>query len=381
MTHLRTLGLSVLAAGALAACDASSPAVADGIASVETDPIVVADGIVGSRFQPVAAGAVGFQPAVAGAQSSVTLTPLYNVAPPEGTHATHLTLSGGALSGSYLIPGLDFGGGFDQIDTADPGADASAFTAPYLDLAEVTYRGGDLYTSGSLETEHPDVAGFGFQSKAIFTRLTSSSTRVVDLSSDFVMDAVYPGSGNFFYVVTGVDGDVYRIQRSSLQARSIAAAYDLRSVAYLDGDLIVLDGAGTVYRTGTSPNAGIGEAIHTVAAFGPGAIAKMHVDGERIYVPNGPSGFDVINADGDLLAQGASGAVKSLATAGDFVFVANSDGGLLVMEWTPAGLESIGVLTFPEGSQVNHVEADMPTLYVAAGASGIYAIQVGGAAD
>lgn len=379
MTRFRSLGLSLLAAGTLAACDsAETPATGDDLSAVETSALVVADGVVGSRFQPVAEGDLTFRSA-ASAKAGVSLTPLYNVLAPEGTHATHLTLSDGVLSGSYLIPGIEFGGGFDQIDVSDPGESSNAFTAPYLDLAEVTYRGSDLYTSGSLETEHPDVADFDFESKAIFTRLSSSGTRVVDLSSDFVMDAVYPGSGNYFYAVTGVDGDVYRIHRSSLSAQTVATAYDLRSVAYVDGDLVVLDGAGAVYRTEARKNAGIGEQIHAVEAFTHGAIAKMHVDEqERVYVPNGPTGFDVITPDGELLAQAESGAVKSLVTAGDLVFVANSDGGVLVMQWSLAGdaLDAVGVLAFPEGSQVNHVEVDGDTLYVAAGASGIFAIQV-----
>ena len=195
------------------------------------------------------------------------------------------------------------------------------------------------------------------------------------------MDATYPGSGKNIYVVTGFDGSLYQIGKDDLKAKRLLSAYDLRSVESArignKDQLFVLDGAGKVYRLEAGKKT-LGTAIHAASKGGYpiGAIAKLHVDGGRVYVPSGVLGFDVISLDGTFLAYVESGAVKSLATAGDLVFVSNADDGVYVAQWDTAGaaLSIIGQIDFGEAS-VNHVEVDGSTLYVAAGADGVYAIQ------
>ncbi|OZC02251.1 hypothetical protein [Rubricoccus marinus] len=384
MSRLRLLGIAFLASGALTACDSGAD-LADGeIQSIETVSVVDSSGVVGDRYRALGPDGIAFTPeaSVSAKGARVALAPLYNVAAPAGTHATHLALDGDKVTGSYLVPGNPFGGGYDLIDPGAPGQ-SSAFTASYLDLAGVYHRDDDLFLSGSLDLTHPETQSLRFESLAVFARVDTrrNKTKMVELGSDFVMDVVYPESGNDFFAVTGYDGGLYRIQRSSLNARLIGMATDLRSVVVAGDDaddLLVLDGAGNVRPA--SIRSGIGEPVHTVRPFLHGAIAKMHASGGRVYVPNGNEGFDVLDASGAFLTYFKSGAVKSVATSGDLVAVANADDGVLMARWTTGedgkpALERLGRLDFGD-AQVNHVLIHGSTVYVAAGASGVYAVQV-----
>ena len=390
MTFLRTLGLAVVVT--LAACDTAgdSPPASDETVAVAARAglLLQADGPLGDRLVPVPANVATFYP-VAGASAragAVALSALYNIVPPSAaSHATHLTFQDGGVAASYLVPGNAFGGGFDIIDRADPSA-STQFTSALVDFAEVFDLGGTLYFSGSLDIENPAAAPLGFASKAVFSSLVpdadglDSTLYLADLDSDFVMDATYPGSGKHIYVVTGFDGSLYRIDKDNLNASRRLSAFDLRSVAAArvgnKDQLFVLDGAGAVYRMEASKKA-LGAPIHTATQGGypVGAIARLHVDGDRVYVPSGVLGFDVITTDGAFVAHVRSGAVKSLATAGDLVFVSNADDGVYVAQWDEAGtaLSIIGQIDFGTAS-VNHIEVDGSTLYVAAGADGLYAI-------
>ena len=130
MAFFRTLGLSVFAAGALAACDATAddPQTGDDETLAVEAPsglLLQADGRIGDRYVPVPDGMAAFRP-VAGASAkaaSVQFSALYNIVPPSAVaHATHLTFQDGGVAASYLVPGNVFGGGFDIIDRADPAA-------------------------------------------------------------------------------------------------------------------------------------------------------------------------------------------------------------------------------------------------------------------
>ena len=383
MHTLRSLALGALALGTLAACDsAMDPATDSDPASGVPPRLVEADGVVGDRYRPATAS---FLPGAdaASAQAPLAFTAGYQVEAPEGTSATHLSLRAGGVTASYLEVGVAFGGGIDLIDELDPAASAT-LVSDYVDLAGVEYVGTDMVVSGSLDIENEDITGFG--SKAVFARLNALGvpTAAADLSSDFVMDAAFP-AGDAFYVVTGIEGDVYAIDKAAFTATSLAQIDDLRSVAVSGDALFALDGDGNVYRHDlASPDAFDTDPAATVGAFGAGTIAKMVADDGKLYVPNGTAGFTVLDAaDASVLGSIDTGAVKSFAFGGGYAFVANADGGVLVAEWgtddlgEPALLDA-GRILFEDidgnAGQVNHVAVSGSTLYAAAGDLGVFSV-------
>ena len=393
MFDFRTLGLGLLTLGTLAACDAGLDTPSDD-APGAPPALVEANGTIGSRYQPLSAT---FHPAD-GASSLVplTLTTGYQIAAPSGTAATHLTVSSaGVVTPSYLAGGAVFGGGFDRISEDGSGVGTgSAYVSSYVDLASVAYVGADLLVAGSVDIENPAIAAIQprILSAALLAKVnpaTGLPIAVADLSSQFVMDAVYPAAGDSYYAVTGDDGDVYQIAKADLSATSLGQIADLRSVALSGSSLFVLDGSGTVRVRDLSDASGSFTAFASVGAFASGTIAKMVAHDGTLYVPDGTAGFKAFDAaSGTELGGMEIGAVKSFAFSSTHVFVANADGGVLVAEWAPQDgtdyLFYAGRIDFSEAGadngQVNHLAVVDNALYAAAGDLGVFKVTFGATA-
>lgn len=296
------------------------------------------------------------------------------------TSAIDLYVKGSYVYVAYTMPGEAFGGGVDRFKRTKPTEtdEVSGIVTSYLDVSALSQGTGNLvYVAGALA---PDVAwkNLNAETPAVlasvdFNKLKDS--RLVDLASSMTTDV--EASSGTVHALTGADGGRYYELPADLREVPEGSSFeDARSIAVSSDYIYVLDGAGVVHRR--AAGAGSFEAFKDVSGdLQEATIANISYDDGRLYAARNANGFVILDADtGDVLASRENGWYTSLTTDGNYVYAANGDAGVRVLEWLSEGaLKDHGVVEM-DSFQANLVVAVDNHLYVANGERGVRILKI-----
>ena len=226
-----------------------------------------------------------------------------------------------------------------------------------------------------------------------------STTNWLDLPSWAVTDLALNGD----VLVAGVgaqDGGLVTMQRSGLAMLHFAPAYDVRGVAFGDGNHVMSVCGGAPAHVMSNDATTLAQEASVAATGYSQEYAKGTIEwaGGYCYLGAGDGGFQVRSSTGELEAQlsnsdlaasagTADCVVNAASVAKDLAFLAAGSGGLQVVglhrfrsdglaAGDADGLELLGTLSLENGSSSNMVRAGNGILVVAAGLGGVKIVQM-----
>lgn len=303
---------------------------------------------------------------------------------------------------SYNFSGNPYAGGvdyYDKLTNKKPKLNSRA-TFVDSDISSIGYDGTFVYlaeATGSVD----------FASPAVLERLQVGTNKKftlkdnlrVPLTSFVATSVVF--SGNEIYAVSGDNGYLYRMDKSSMAVLDSVALDDARWVAW-DGAgnrLVVLQGTPGRLSTFAGGTLTLLNTFSFPGADVPESKSAFDIAGGKAFVAAGPEGVQILSlTTGQIVGSvprpnpaglGLDSSVvvtNSVAVEGDLMFISNGEAGVYVAQgsqsFDTSGSETaqqitvLGKLRFTDLQSVNHVEYDGEYLYVAAGLGGLKIVRV-----
>ena len=298
--------------------------------------------------------------------------------------ATHVDVKDNYVYISYNTQGETYLGGIDVIDISEPNNPKLIVQAilPNTDINTVLYNNGVLYFTGATDIyANPEFTTPAFVAKMTLQNgLLNNDYSSVSMTGN-VSVGVAVSSSNY-YAVSGNNGVLAKINKTSNQIQTSIPIDDLRALGYIDNKVVVLSGTAGV-KIYNADSMALVSSI-TISTDVPDAKRTIDFQGSNIVVADGYSGLKVFNSAGSLLQTlalptGIDGVdqidivTNAVSVNGDYVYAANGAAGVAVYKNTNNALVSLGSIFLGDSS--NYVKSVGDYIFVATGKGGLKIIK------
>ena len=302
--------------------------------------------------------------------------------------ASHVYLEGDFVYVAYNTVGVDFAGAIDIINVSNPNIPivTSRLYYPNADINSIKYENGFVYAVGGL-----DVKQYVAATSNSFIVKIPAINGIIDLGSEMVY-GYQPGfvatdlviADKSVYVTSGMDGTLTEYDKNTLEFEDEVSFPDLRSVAFFDQEIAVLDGTQGV--TVLSDKLKIEREIPISTNFGAQSKKTVAFTEDRIIVAEGAKGAGIYNAQSgnlleyipilvnpDSLILGEK-VTNAVAFNEGVIVMANGGAGLCLSEKKIDGSDLMGVVQL-DGS-TNFVESKDDYVFAASGKEGLQILKL-----
>ncbi len=321
------------------------------------------------------------------------LTLVAQVNPPSYDGAKNLTASHVDVDGDYAYVSYNtvedgYAGGIDIIDVSNPNKPRITSRLYYInaDINSLKYENGYVYAVGGVDSEKSVTA----TANSFIARILVSNGRFdtnagitygFQLGFNATDVATTPSK---VLVTSGVDGLLTVYDKGTIVAQSEAPYRDLRSVAYNNNTIAILDASKGVSLLDLNLKSILEIPINS--DFGANSKRSLDFYGDKIIVPEGPKGAGIYSATtGSLLEYVPIMSNPNGVAAGDIVtnavaindkvmLMANGGGGLCLTEDKGDNTSLVGIIEL-EGS-INYVESKDDYIFAASGKKGLQIIKL-----
>lgn len=316
--------------------------------------------------------------------------------------ATHVDLNGVYAYVSYNTDGDRYLGAIDVINISNPNNPQLVVQAifPNSDISAISYKEGYLYIAGATSIDSaPNLTSPAFVAKmplqnGLLTNNYTASSVLGNVATD-----VFVGSSKY-YSVSGNNGELTRYNKADNAFEAAIPVADLRAIGSSNNKIVVLSGTQgvKVYDANSfalqssfttsqdvadakrtidfsdsrilvseGPN-GLGVynfangskvqtiAVPSVAGANPQDLVTnaVSVNNNKAFVANGAAGLYIYNTTGSLTLLGSlplNGTVSNASanyvkSSGDYIFVANGNGGLKILKMLATPANTIDCTSF-----------------------------------
>ena len=299
--------------------------------------------------------------------------------------ASHVDVKDNYVYVSYNTQGETYLGGIDVIDISQPNNPQLVIQAilPNTDISTVLYDNGQLYIAGATDLDYIS----GFDSPAFVARMPLQNGMLTNnYTATSMTGNVATGiavAGSKYYAVSGYNGVVAKINKTTNVVETTIAVDDLRALGQINNKIVVLSGTQGV-KIYNADNLSLQS---TIATSSDVADAKRTIDfqGNNLLVAEGYDGLKVYNSlTGSLLQtlslptglpdiDQADVVNNAVSVNGDFVYGANGAAGVSVYKKVNNSLVSLGII--PLNGSSNYVKSVGDYIYVANGTGGLKIIK------
>ena len=300
---------------------------------------------------------------------------------------------------TYNVAGEAFAGAVQMIDFDHPQRPelVSEVVYRHADASAVTMQGSEVYVG--LATDDPALSSPAMLEQLRMTgeHGLAQTGKWLDLPSWAVTDLAVQGDN----IVAGVgaqDGGVAVVSRRDLAFVRFTQQFDVRGVAVSGNNVVTICGGASPRLMLHSLPALVSQSAAALTGYGA-SFAKGTIEWEsnRCYLGTGDAGFQIRNANGEILAQlassefsdraGGPGVTNAVSVDHHLAFVAAGPAGVQVVRLgrfrcdgreseETEGLRVLGRLSLEDGASCNMVKAESDVLVVAAGAGGVKIVTV-----
>lgn len=339
-----------------------------------------------------------------GAASDFPLTLVAEInAPTYNGHtlrATHVDVANQYAYVSYNTEGETYLGAIDVINISNPNNPQLVVQAifPNSDISAVSYNNGELFIAGSTSIDsNPALTSPAFAAKmplqnGLLTTNYTPNTILGNVATD-----IFANSSKY-YAVSGYNGELVRYNRSGNTFEAAIPVADLRALGSVDNKIVVLSGTQGVkvydansfaLQNAFTTSQDVSDAKRTIGfadnnrvlvsegynglgvynyATGnklqtitiPTNVAGVEVqdivtnavsvNNNKAFVANGAAGLYIYNTAGTLSLLGSlplNGSSNYVKSAGDYIFVANGNGGLKIIKMLATPNNTVDCTNFP----------------------------------
>ena len=301
----------------------------------------------------------------------------------ENLGASHVDVDGDYAYVSYNTVGLDYAGAIDIVNVSDPANPLLTSRMYYrnADVNAIAYSDGYVYAVGGVDAETSTRAtanSFLIKIPVAAGQLNVSAGLLFGFQEGFNATDVKVND-TYVFVGSGNDGYLTSYKKSDLSVQTEATYGDLRSIAFDNGNLTILDGSSGVIFLDANFNVTQNFSINSdLDAFSKRTLA---VSDSEVFVSEGSKGAGVyekstgtlkkylpilINPDG---VQEGDIVTNAVAVNEDIVLMANGGAGLSLSETEDDGTELVGVINL--NGSVNYVASKGDYIFAASGTSGL----------
>lgn len=300
--------------------------------------------------------------------------------------ASHVDVKDNYVYVSYNTQGETYLGGIDVIDVSQPNNPQLVVQAilPNTDISTVVYNNGQLYIAGATNvdsngalTSPAFVAKMPLQN-GMLTNNYSSVSLVGNVATGLAVS-----SDSKYYGVSGNNGVVAKIDKTTNTIETTIAIADLRAMGRIDNKIVVLSGSDGV-KVFNADNLALQSSFSTSSDV---LDAKRTIDfqGNNLLVSEGYQGLKVYNLTSGSLLQTLSlptglpdvdqndVVTNAVSVNGDFVYVANGAAGVYVYKKVSGNLSLLGSIQL--GGSSNYVKSAGDYIFVATGTGGLKIIK------
>ncbi len=302
--------------------------------------------------------------------------------------AAHVYVENDYAYVAYNTAGEDYSGAIDIINVADPNNPTVTSRVVYAnaDINSLQYSDGYLFAVGGMDATSSFTAlSNSFITKIpVFSGVMDTDAGVIygfqagDNATDIAIDK------NEVYVTSGKDGTITIYDTKDLSIKEEEAYADLRSLAFYDNKVAVLD-AGMGIRI-LDDNLKLKKEIPVDTDFGLYTKRSIDFIEDKIILAEGAKGAGVYSHDSGTLLQyipiitdplnppTGDMVTNAVAINKDMVLMANGGAGLSVSDDEGNTTEPYGVIQL-EGS-INYVQTVGDYAFAAAGQQGLQIIKL-----
>ncbi|MBU3024793.1 hypothetical protein [Zobellia galactanivorans] len=321
------------------------------------------------------------------------LTLVARVDPPSYTGGDNLTASHIDVDGNYAYVSYNtvedgYAGGIDIIDVSDPNNPKVTSRLYYsnADINAVEYDNGYVYAVGGVDSEKSVRA----TSNSFIVKIPASGG-ILDVSRELIYGFQEGFTANDVEVTTngilvtsGKDGLLTYYKKTDLSTKNDVSFSDLRSVAYDNGVIAVLDASQGVSIM--DENFVERKIIAIDSDFGQSSKRTLDFSGEKIIVSEGSKGAGVYNMDsGSLIeyipillnpvgTETENIVTNAVAMNEDILLMANGGAGLCLSEDVDGQTNIVGVVDL-DGS-INYVASKGDYIFAASGKAGLQIVKL-----
>ncbi|MBT2160589.1 LVIVD repeat-containing protein [Zobellia barbeyronii] len=321
------------------------------------------------------------------------LTLIARVDPPSFSGGENLTASHVDVDGDYAYVSYNtvedgYAGGVDIIDVSDPNNPQVTSRLYYsnADINSIAYDNGYVYAVGGVDAEtsvRATANSFVVKIPASNGRLDVSGELVYGFQEGFTANDVKVTESGIL-VTSGKDGLLTSYKSTDLSIQNDASFSDLRSVAYNNGTIAVLDASQGVSIM--DKNFAVSKEINISSDFGDASKRTIDFSTEKIYVSEGSKGAGVYNmTSGDLVEyipillnpEGTDSqdiVTNAVAINEDILLMANGGAGLCLTEEKDGQTNIVGVVDL-DGS-INFVASKGDYIFAASGKAGLQIVKL-----
>ena len=321
------------------------------------------------------------------------LTLIARVDPPSFSGGENLTASHVDVDGDYAYVSYNtvedgYAGGVDIINVSDPNNPQVTSRLYYsnADINSIAYDNGYVYAVGGVDAEtsvRATANSFVVKIPASNGRLDVSGELVYGFQEGFTANDVKVTESGIL-VTSGKDGLLTSYKSTDLSIQNDVSFSDLRSVAYNNGTIAVLDASQGVSIM--DKNFAVSKEINISSDFGDASKRTIDFSTEKIYVSEGSKGAGVYNmTSGDLVEyipillnpEGTDSqdiVTNAVAINEDILLMANGGAGLCLTEEKDGQTNIVGVVDL-DGS-INFVASKGDYIFAASGKAGLQIVKL-----
>ncbi len=321
------------------------------------------------------------------------LTLVAQVKPPSYDGAKNLTASHVYVDGDYAYVSYNtvedgYAGGIDIIDVSDPNKPRLTSRLYYInaDINSLKYENGYVYAVGGVDSEKSVTA----TANSFIARIPASNGRFdTNAGITYGFQLGYNATdvaitSKTILVTSGQDGYLTVYDKGTIVTQTEAPFADLRSVAFNNNTIAILDASKGVTLLDTNLQPLLEIPINS--DFGVNTKRNLDFYADRIVVPEGSKGAGIYSAtSGNLLEYVPIMANPNGVSTDDIVtnavainekvmLMANGGGGLCLTEDQGDNTSLVGIIEL-EGS-INYVESKDDYIFAASGKEGLQIIKL-----
>lgn len=303
--------------------------------------------------------------------------------------ATHVTINDKYAYVSYNIEGEMYGGAIDVIDISNPDLPQLVVQAilPDTDISSVKYDSGTLYIAGARSVDaFPEAETAAFAGiMPLNNGLVTTTLNKVSLMSNTGTSVT--SSSSKYYSVSGNEGALYQLNKSSNEIEMTVSLADLRAVGYNDNKVVVLSGTQgvKVYSSNgmsellsfpTSQD--VPDAKRTIDFMGTTSLLVSEgVNGLGVYNINTGAKTQTIPVPIDVPEVIPSDITTNAVSVNNSnVFVANGGAGMYVYKNNNQVLDFLGSISLNDNSSCNYLTSSGNYIFAAMGNGGLKIVKM-----
>jgi len=317
--------------------------------------------------------------------------------------ATHVDINGVYAYVSYNTEGDTYLGAIDVINISKPNNPQLVVQAifPNSDINAISYNDGFLYIAGASGVNANSGVSPAFVAKMpLQNGLLTNNYASTSILGNVTMDIFATSSK--YYAVSGNNGELVRYNKSTNTFEASIPVSDLRALGSTNNKIVVLSGTQGVkvydqntfaLQTSFGTSQDVAEAKRTIDFSDSRVLVSegynglgvynlsngtktqtiavptnvagantqdivtnaVSVNNSKAFVANGAAGLYIYNTSGSLSLLGSlglnastpNGSANYVKSSGDYIFVANGNGGLKIIKMMAAPVSSIDCTSFP----------------------------------